>query len=214
VVNPPAVPYTAALRAVGAVAGRTRTMRHTWMAIITSSVTPMTTSIGRVLDPTATKNTTPAAKPAPTPALIPRSRSHRACSRYQATANRSAVSRIGSTVPGSSRPLTTVAINGVATSAAPGSAVFERPTSTAASAPTRIDPRVNTGRRRPVAQLSPSRAYWSSGASTSSNAARSRSSAWASRSVSSARLSISSGSISVSYSSCTGGRPAPRRPAQ
>ena len=63
---------------------------------------------------------------------------------YHATANRSAVSRIGSVVPAIARPCTTVASSGVAMIAAPGNAVFDSPTRNAATAPTANPVIVNT----------------------------------------------------------------------
>jgi hypothetical protein len=48
-------------------------------------------------------------------------------------------------VPGISRPLTIVAMIGVATNAAPGKAVFDSPTTSAAIAPSTRLPTVNTG---------------------------------------------------------------------
>ena len=52
---------------------------------------------------------------------------------------------MGKVVPGISRPVTIVAMSGVATSAAPGNAVFDMPTISAAIAPRTRLPTVNTG---------------------------------------------------------------------
>ena len=62
---------------------------------------PMTSSIGRVDEPTIAKNAAPAAKPTLTAMIIGRRRSHRVWWPYQMTAKMSAASKIGRVVPGS-----------------------------------------------------------------------------------------------------------------
>ena len=144
VVKPPAVPYRAVAPTVGSAAAVRRTDRTTWIATIVSTITPIVTSSGRVAVPTEMKNRAPIANPTATGAKSGRSRSHRALWWYHATANKSAVSRIGSVVPAIARPCTTVASNGVAMIAAPGNAVFDSPTRNAARAPTANPVIVNT----------------------------------------------------------------------
>ena len=120
-------------------------MRQVWMTTIAKMLRPMTTSIGLVDEPTMAKNAAPAAKPTLTERIIGRSRSQRGVAAVPRTANRSAASRIGNVVPGIARPVTMVAMIGVATRAAPGKAVFDMPTMTAASDPRIRLPAVNTG---------------------------------------------------------------------
>src|SRR4051812_35286204 len=145
VVKPPVLPYTAAVAAGGLTGTDRRYIRHTWITTIDKTLMPMTTSIGRVDDPTIAKNAAPTAKPTLTDTIIGRNRSHRAWRLNQVTANTSAARRIGKVVPGISRPLTIVAMMGVATRAAPGNAVFDMPTISAAIAPSKRSPSVNTG---------------------------------------------------------------------
>ena len=64
--------------------------------------------------------------------------------RYQLTANTSATSSIGSEAPAIRRPSTTIAISGTDSSPAPGSAVFDSPTTIAAITPIMIASVVNT----------------------------------------------------------------------
>ena len=70
--------------------------------------------------------------------------------RYQRVAYTSAKMRIGSAVPGMSRPVTAIASRGVASRPAPGNAVFERPVTSAASAPMTRVLTVNTLSQRVV----------------------------------------------------------------
>ncbi len=105
----------------------------------------MTISIGRVEDPTTAKKIAPAAKPTPTGMIIGFRWSHRVWWPYQITAKMSPANRIGSVVPAIRRPLTIVAMIGVAINAAPGNAVFDRPTIRAAMQPRIRLPAVNTG---------------------------------------------------------------------
>jgi len=145
VVNPPVLPYTAAVAGVGRRATVRRTILHTWITTIASTLRPITMSIGRVDDPTIAKKAAPTANPTLTDTTIGRSRSHRAWRLNHVTAKTSAASNIGRVVPGINRPLTIVAMSGVATKAAPGNAVFDNPTISAAIAPSTRLPTVNTG---------------------------------------------------------------------
>ena len=74
-----------------------------------------------------------------------RSRSQRACRLYHVTAKTSAANSSGRVVPGIARPVTMVAMIGVATSPAPGNAGLRHTDDQGGNRPRIRLPRVNTG---------------------------------------------------------------------
>ena len=115
------------------------------MAAITMMQTPMTSSIGRVDEPTTAKNVGSGGE---AEADGDDHRSQQIPAGVMAvpvTANMSRSDQDRQVVPAMARPLTIIAMIGVATRAAPGNAVFDNPTIRAATDPRIRLPTVNTG---------------------------------------------------------------------